>query len=115
MFSRRQVVPRPQETVESEKESEMAMVNVMPTEVTVACDLFTGRPRSIRTGVDTFPVVRIERVRQEAAAYPAEAGPRTVFTVRTPQSVLRLTFRHRDRRWVVDGLDLDPEALPSAA
>jgi hypothetical protein len=93
----------------------MAMVNVMPTEVAVACDLFTGRPRSIRTGVSTLPVIRIERIRREAAAYPIEAGPRTVFVVRTPENVLRLTFRHRDRRWVVDGLDPDPEALRGAA
>ena len=93
----------------------MAMVNVIPTQVSVACDLFTGRPRSVHVGVDDFVVIAIERVREESAAYPVEQGPRTVFVVRTPDNRLRLTFRHRDRRWLVDGLDPDPEALASAA
>jgi hypothetical protein len=93
----------------------MAMVNVVPTEVQVGCDFFTGRPRSVRIGVGQVPVVSIERIRRESAAYPVEKGPRTVFVVRTADIRLRLTFRHRDRRWLVDGLDQDPEALPSAA
>ena len=93
----------------------MAMVNVIPTEVSVACDLFTGRPQSVRVGADDFAVIAIERMRDESAAYPVEQGPRTVFVVRTSDNKLRLTFRHRDRRWLVDGLDPDPEALASAA
>ena len=93
----------------------MAMVNLNPTEIDVACDVFTGRPRSVRVGADTMAVVSIERIREESAAYPVEQGPRTVFVVRTSDSRLRLTFRHRDRRWLVDGLDPDPEALAGAA
>jgi hypothetical protein len=93
----------------------MAMVNVIPTEVSVACDVFTGRPRSVHVGMDDFAVIAIERIREESAAYRVEQGPRTVFVVRTSENKLRLTFRHRDRRWLVDGLDPDPEALASAA
>jgi hypothetical protein len=93
----------------------MAMVSVIATVVDVACDLFTGRPRSVRMGGDHVPVISIERIREESAAYPMDQGPRTTFVVRTSENRLRLTFRHRDRSWIVDGLDPDPEALANAA
>ena len=52
----------------------MAMVNVIPTEVSVACDLFTGGHSSVRVGADDFAVIAIERMRDESAAYPVEQG-----------------------------------------
>lgn len=93
----------------------MTMVQVTPTEVSVGCDPFTGRPRSVRMGAEHLSVLAIERIREESAAYPVEQGPRTVFVVRTAESRLRLAFLHRARRWLVDGLDPRPEALPDAA
>ncbi len=83
----------------------MTILHTLPDAVSVACDPFTGRPRSIRVGPDQLPVIAIERVREESAAYPLEIGPRTLFDVRTPHSRLRLTFEHRSRRWHVDGID----------
>ncbi len=93
----------------------MAMVLITPTEIAVGCDPFTGRPRSVRMGADLQPVVRIERVRDESAAYPVAVGPRTLFDIRTPAARLRLAFEHRTRRWLVEGLDTEPEVLAAVA
>jgi len=92
----------------------MAMVRITPTEIAVGCDPFTGRPRSVRMGADLQPIVRIERVRDESAAYPVALGPRTLFDIRTPAARLRLAFEHRSRRWLVEGLDTEPEMLAAA-
>jgi hypothetical protein len=85
----------------------MAMVRVTPTEVRVRCGWFDGRPRSIQLADEQVPVVRIDQVRDESAAYPVERGPRTVFEVRTPDARLRLSFEHRRRRWLLEGLETD--------
>ena len=83
----------------------MAMVEVHPMDVGVTCDPFTGRPRSVRVGPDEVRVVAVERIRDESAAYPITEGPRTVFVVRTIKARLRLAFRHRDRRWLMEAID----------
>lgn len=93
----------------------MAMVRITPIEIAVGCDPFTGRPRSVRMGADLQRVVRIERVRDESAAYPVAVGPRTLFDIRTPAARLRLAFEHRTRRWLVEGLDTEPEVLAAVA
>jgi hypothetical protein len=92
----------------------MAMVRVTPTQVHVRCGWFDGRPRSIRVADEDVPVVRIEQVRDESAAYPAAQGPRTIFDVRTPDARLRLSFEHRRRRWLLEALETD-EKLARAA
>ncbi|MBA3959713.1 MAG: hypothetical protein H0X60_04895 [Chloroflexi bacterium] len=91
------------------------MVRITPTEIAVGCDPFTGRPRSVRMGADLQRVVRIERVRDESAAYPVAVGPRTLFDIRTPAARLRLAFEHRSRRWLIEGLDTEPEMLAAVA
>lgn len=83
----------------------MAMVRVTPTEVEVRCGWFDGRPRSIRVARELVPVVSIDQVREESAAYPQELGPRTIFDLSTPDARLRLCFEHRRRRWMVEALD----------
>ncbi len=88
----------------------MAMVRITPTHVDVACDWFDGRPRSIRVADAVVPVVSVDRIRDESAAYPAETGPRTLFEVSTPESRMVLAFGHRDRRWVVEGMDPERRA-----
>ncbi len=93
----------------------MAMVRITPTEIAVGCDPFTGRPRTVRMGADLQRIVRIERVRDESAAYPIAVGPRTLFDIRTPAARLRLAFEHRSRRWVVEGLDTEPDPLAAVA
>ncbi len=83
----------------------MSMVEVSPTRIQVACDLFSGTPRTIRAAGDVIPVLELERVRDESRAYPVATGPRTIFVVRTPSARLRLSFTHRDRSWAVVGVD----------
>ena len=93
----------------------MTMVELIPREVTVGCDPFTGRPRSVRVGPAEVRVTAIERVRDETAAYPVNQGPRTVFVVRTTEARIRLFFRHRDRRWLMEGIDAQRDGLAPAA
>jgi hypothetical protein len=87
------------------------MVRVEPVRVDVRTDWFEGVPREITWGSDRLPVTRIVSVRDERAAYPVVTGPRVVFEVDTPKARLVLSFRHRARRWSIEGLD---ELAPSA-
>jgi hypothetical protein len=93
----------------------MAMVRINPMKLEVGCDWLTGRPRTVRLGGERIPVTALARVREEAAAYPAETGPRTLFEIETPPARLAVAYEHRRRRWVLQGLDADPEPLTPAA
>jgi hypothetical protein len=93
----------------------MAMVRITPMEVRVRCDWFDGRPRTIRMADSSVPVVRVERIRDESRGYPAALGPRTIFEVRTPDTRFALTYQHRRRRWVIEGIDPELQALGRAA
>jgi hypothetical protein len=84
---------------------EMAMLRIAPMEVRVRCDWFDGSPRTIRLADSTVPVVKVERIRDESRGYPVSIGPRTIFEVRTPETRLALTYHHRRRRWVIEGID----------
>ena len=90
----------------------MAFIRVNPVEVRVRTDWFSGRPREIRWGNERLPILRLEAIREEAAAYPVITGPRTLFEVDTPRARLALSYQHRSRRWTVTGLD---EAVRPAA
>jgi hypothetical protein len=83
----------------------MAMVRVAPVNVAVRTDWFRGTPREIKWGEDRLPITRVVAVRDERSAYPAITGPRTLFEVDTPTYRLALTYRHRSRRWTIEGLD----------
>lgn len=83
----------------------MAMIRVDPVKVDVRTDWFIGRPREIVWGEHRMPVLAVASVREESSAYPVIAGPRTIFEVETPLARMKLSFRHRTRRWTVDGLD----------
>jgi hypothetical protein len=85
----------------------MAMIRVEPVEVRVRTDWLSGRPREICWGDRTIPVTALAAVRRERSAYPLDVGPRTMFEVDTPEARLALTFRHRGRRWLLEGLDPD--------
>jgi hypothetical protein len=93
----------------------MAMLSVAPTAIRVRCDWFDGRPLAVRMGPDDLPVLAIRRVRQESAAYPRLTGPRTWFDIETRAASMRLVYRHRDRRWFIEGLDPDSRNLSHAA
>lgn len=83
----------------------MAIVRVTPTQVDVTCGFFDGRPRQIRIANERVPVIEINQVRDEIAAYPAAGGPRRIFDVRTRDARLRLAFEKRGRRWWLEGLE----------
>lgn len=83
----------------------MAMIRVEPVEVRVRTDWFDGRPREVLWGDDRLPVTAVSAVRHEDSAYPVTTGPRTIFEVDTPRARLALSFRHRVRRWTIEGLD----------
>ena len=93
----------------------MSLVQITPLEVRVRADWLSGRPRRLRLAGEDVPIVAVEEVRDESSAYPAERGPRTTFKVRTPTSRLVLSFEHRRRRWLIEGLDLEQPALAPAA
>ena len=71
----------------------------------VRTDWFNGTPREITWGPDRLPITRVVAVRDERSAYPAITGPRTLFEVDTASYRLALTYRHRSRRWTIEGLD----------
>jgi len=83
----------------------MSIISVSPLEVQVRCDWFDGRPRAIRFERDELPVLAVTRVRRESAAYRAAVGPRTCFEVLTRTGRYALVYRHRDRHWIVEGLE----------
>ncbi len=92
----------------------MAMLRITPMPVRVRCDWFDGQPRAIEIGDETVPVVSVNQVRAESAAYRVDVGPRTIFEVTTPAARMRLSYRHRSRRWTVDAMD-QAEASARAA
>jgi hypothetical protein len=93
----------------------MAMVRVSPLPVEVHVGWLDGRPRSVRFEGKSLPVMSVARVRRELAAYPRASGPRTLFEVVTPTVRLRLGYRHRDRRWSVEGIDSGDVEVSRAA
>jgi hypothetical protein len=93
----------------------MAMMEVVAREVRVVCEVLSGRPRAVRVGPDLVPVDAVERIREETAAYPADRGPRTIFIVRTAGTRLRLSYLHRTRRWLMEGIEPHLEAVAQAA
>jgi hypothetical protein len=76
-----------------------------PIEVRVRCGWTDGRPRSVLMEHEQVPVISIDQVRDELAAYPADRGPRRIYDVRTPSARLRLTFERRRGRWLAEGLE----------
>jgi hypothetical protein len=83
----------------------MAMVRMQPIRVEVRTDWLTGAPREIVLDGRRIQVKRIAAVRREVSAFPVATGPRTVFEVVTRRATLALTFKHRSRRWEIDGCD----------
>ena len=81
------------------------MISKIPTEVRVRCGWMDGRPRVVLVDDEQVPVISIDHVRDELAAYPADRGPRRIFDVSTPGARMRLTFERRRRRWLVEGLE----------
>jgi len=83
----------------------MAMIRVEPVEVRVRADWFDGRPRELTWAGRRLPVIEVVGVRDETSAYPVISGPRTIFEVDTSVARITLAYRHRSRRWTIEGLD----------
>ncbi|MEO8208188.1 MAG: hypothetical protein ABI598_04065 [Chloroflexota bacterium] len=81
------------------------MIRVDPVRVQVRADWFDGRPREITWNSQRVRVTGVVGIRDETAAFPAVVGPRTIFEVDTPLARLTLSYRHRTRRWSIEGLD----------
>jgi len=93
----------------------MVVARTVPNEVEVRCGWLDRRPKFVRLGGTTLPVLLISHVREEAAAYPALTGPRTTYEVVTRVARLRLAFRHRERRWVLERYEPRTTLLTRAA
>ena len=83
----------------------MAMIKVRPVEIQVRADWFDGTPRELTWAGRRLPVDEILAVRDETAAFPVTTGPRTLFEVSTQVARFSLSFRHRSRRWTIEGMD----------
>ena len=83
----------------------MAMIRVEPVDVRVRADWFDGRPKELTWAGRRMPVLEVVGVRDESAAFPVVIGPRTIFEVQTPLARLTLAYRHRTKRWTIEGLD----------
>lgn len=92
----------------------MASLPVFPAPASVRCDA-DGRPREIRIGGERLSVTMLESLRDEMAAYPPATGPRAMYVLRAGAWRLRLTFRGRDGRWLVESLDPRSGSLGAAA
>jgi hypothetical protein len=90
------------------------MFNLNAMTPVVGVDAASGRPREIRADGQRLAVTALESVRDETAAYPIDAGPRTVFVVTAADRRYRLTHLLRDRRWTVEEL-ASPQARLSRA
>ena len=88
----------------------MAMVRVEPVEVRVRADWFDGLPREVTFNGRRLRVLDVIGVRDESSAFPVVTGPRTLFEVETADARLQLSFRHRSRKWTVEGLELSNAA-----
>lgn len=83
----------------------MAMLRVAPVTVGVRTGWLDGRPREVTWAGHRIPVLEVVGIRDETAAYPVVIGPRTVFDLQTPLARLQVAYRHRTRRWTLEGLD----------
>jgi hypothetical protein len=83
----------------------MAMIRVEPMEVHVRADWFDGRPRELTWDGRRIPVLEVVGVRDQTAAFPVVTGPGTIFEVDTEVARFTLAYRHRSRRWTIEGLD----------
>jgi len=83
----------------------MAMIRVNPVDVRVRTDWFDGRPKELEWAGRRYRILEVVGVRDETAAFPVIIGPRTVFDVQTADARLQLAYRHRTRRWTIEGLD----------
>jgi hypothetical protein len=95
--------------------SPMFVPRTRSADMAVAVDGRSGRPTGIQAGGELFAITKLERIRDETAAYPPEVGPRTVFVVRSHGLRYRLVHLLDAHRWTIEELPADASGLTRAA
>jgi len=83
----------------------MALTQITPQEARVTWDRRHGRPANVRIGSRSLHVTRLDGVRDETAAFPADRGPRITLLIGTDQGPASLVFDGQRRRWFVEALE----------
>lgn len=83
----------------------MALTKITPTPARVQWDRRYGRPSTVKVAGRQLTVTRLDVMRDETAAYPADRGPRITYLVETDAGQASLVFDGRRRRWFVDAID----------
>lgn len=84
----------------------MALVQIPPVPAHVRWDRRTHQPIAIRWEGHQRRVVRLDAVRDELSAYPADRGPRITFVLRTEDGGrASLVFDTVRRAWYVEALE----------
>ena len=84
----------------------MALVKIPPIEAHVRWDRRADRPSEVRWGGRHHRVVRLDAVRDERSAYPAERGPRVTFVLGTADGGrASVVFDGRRRRWYLEAVE----------
>ena len=84
----------------------MALVHIPPVETHVRWNRRDNLPAELRGHGHRLRVVGLDRLRDERAAYPAEAGPRLTLVLRTGDGGrAAIVFDGRRRRWFLEALE----------
>jgi hypothetical protein len=84
----------------------MALVQIPPVEAHVRWDRTAARPAEISWQGHRVKVIRLDAVRDERSAYPAERGPRVTFLLGTDDGGrASVTFDGRRRRWFLEAVE----------
>lgn len=84
----------------------MALVHIPPVETHVRWNRRARLPAELRGQGHRLRIVGLDRLRDERAAYPAEAGPRLTLVLRTGGGGrAAIVFDGRRRRWFLEALE----------
>ena len=84
----------------------MALVRVPPVQTRVTWDRSTRRPAQLRGRGHRLEITDLDALRDERAAYPADAGPRLTLVLRTREGGrAAIVFDGRRRRWFLEALE----------
>lgn len=84
----------------------MALVHIQPVETHVRWDRSGRRPQELRGRGHRLSIARLHGLRDERAAYPADAGPRVTLVLRTDDGGrAAIVFDGRRRRWFLEALE----------
>ena len=89
-----------------ERRTTMALVQIPPIEAQVRWDRAAHRPTEISWKGHRVRVTRLDTVRDERSAYPADRGPRVTFVLGTDDGGrASVAFDGRRRRWFLEAVE----------